>query len=137
MADHCRPPCPLNERLVRSCTCVVKRTSIQNHTDGTTNHPAKDADCDVENVVDGENGNCNGNDEEYEDGDDDEEQDYNDQGANCHGNDDECNDAIDDVEKAMYDENANYHGNDKKFIDGTHNYDQELNQLELMNDIAE
>lgn len=121
MADHCRPLCPQNERVVRLCTCVVKSPSTENHTD-IINYGVVDGNYDEANTV-YRNG-CNGaefnaaekimhekHDDYYENGEEcndtgsDAAKDLQDQDGNFH-DDEECNAANSDAEKALEDQDA-------------------------------
>lgn len=111
MTDHCRPPCPLNERPVRSCTCVVKNTSIESHTEISNNHYVDD-DADA----------LNGNKGIDESEDDIKEKAVYEENRNHHGSDAEDNCAVDgnnDIdgiedceEKVVYEENENHRESD-------------------------
>lgn len=155
MADHCRPPCPLNDRLVRSCTCVVKSTTVENHAE-SHNHTVNGTDCEEdEETMNGENGNyhdngddsekalydqdvyCHANDEELNGADDDAKEDLQDQDLNCRGNDEARDYAEDALEKALYDKNANFQGKVEKSDNGILEYGQELDQLESLNNTDE
>lgn len=155
MADHYRPPCPLNDRLVRSCTCVVKSTTVENHAESHS-HTVNGTDCEEdEETMNGENGNyhdngddaekalfdqdvyCHADDEECDGADDDAKEDLQDQDLNCRGNDEARDYAEDALEKALYDKNANFQGKDEKSDKVILEYGQELDQLELLNNTDE
>lgn len=155
MANHYRPLCSQNERLVRLCSCVVKSPSMENQTDIINDHSVHDANHDEESAMYHENG-CNDpddddnddaekdlyeedgdfhiNDEECGNGSDDAaDEDVHDQDANGHGNNEECDEANDDLEKDPFDENANYNGVDEKCDATISDYAEELDQFELVN----
>lgn len=53
MADHCRPPCPLNGRSIRSCT-IQDIGAAENCQDGN-NNLVENSDADKENELPDEN----------------------------------------------------------------------------------
>lgn len=156
MADHCRPACPLNDRPVLSCACVVKSTSMENNNEVDSGVEDKEDlseeigaseenenleeingynDGAVDNVDADEGAEKGGKDENTNQQiiiDDNADTAMNDQDANFHGNQ-VISDVEDDTETVLYDENANRHASDEK--SGTVILDDGL--LELMNKLAE
>lgn len=60
MADHCRPPCPLNGRSIRSCI-IQDIGHAESYQDGN-NNIVENGDDDKENELPDENANYCGND---------------------------------------------------------------------------
>ena len=156
MADHCRPACPLNDRPVLSCACVVKSTSMDNNNEVDSGVEDKEDlseeigaseenenleeingynDGAVDNVDADEGAEKGGKDENTNQQiniDDNADTAMNDQDANFHGNQ-VISGVEDDTESVLYDENVNRHASDEKC--GTVILDDGL--LELMNKLAE
>ena len=60
MADHCRPPCPLNGRSIRSC--IIQGIRVDENCQDGNNNLVEEDDDDKENVLPDENANYHGND---------------------------------------------------------------------------
>lgn len=62
MANHCRPPCPLNGRSIRSC--IIQNTGDAENCQDGNNNLVENGDDDKENELPDENANYHGKDDD-------------------------------------------------------------------------